>query len=100
MEFSIRLGPLTIPWIARIEGVSLRGFTDRQLRGPFQQWQHRHSFKALDDASTEVYDEITATLDPRPLAFLLGLGMWLGLPLLFAYRARKTRSILATQEGV
>src|SRR5512146_2277357 len=58
MDFILGVGPISINWVARIEGVSPTDFTDRQLRGPFAKWVHRHSFKSLDNQTTEVIDEI------------------------------------------
>lgn len=95
MDFTIWLGPFPIRWLARIENVSPNGFTDRQLRGPFNEWVHRHTFSAADDQITEVKDEINLHLSSQPLLWLVGLGMRLGLPVLFAYRAWKTRKILS-----
>ncbi len=94
MAFTMWLGPLAVPWMARVEDVSPEGFRDRQLRGPFEQWSHRHSFRALDRATTEVVDEVTARLKRHPLWGPVGLAMWLGLPLLFAFRGWKTRRLL------
>lgn len=48
MAFTMWIGPLPARWLARIEDVSSEGFTDRQLRGPFDAWVHRHSFSAVD----------------------------------------------------
>jgi ligand-binding SRPBCC domain-containing protein len=94
IEFTIWLGPLPMRWQARIEDVSSRGFTDRQLRGPFQEWNHHHAFVPLSEVETEVVDEIHATLRPHGVWGLVGWAMWLGLPALFAYRAWKTRRLL------
>ena len=94
MDFSVGVGPMSIRWVARIEHVSSNGFTDLLIHGPFAEWVHRHSFNALDDQTTEVVDDITLRLCSHPLWWLVGMGMWAGLPILFAYRARKTRRIL------
>lgn len=59
MDFSPGVGPISIRWVARIEGVSPNGFTNRQMRGPFAEWFHRHSFIALDSQNTAVVDEIS-----------------------------------------
>ena len=93
-DFTLWIGPLPVRWIARIEQVSDEGFVDRQLRGPFGAWRHHHHFISLDADTTEVHDEVTAELHPNPGWKLVGLGMWLGLPLLFAYRGWRTRKIL------
>jgi ligand-binding SRPBCC domain-containing protein len=94
MDFTIWLGPLPIRWVARIEGVSKEGFSDRQLRGPFKDWVHRHSFVRVDDRTTQVQDQIEANFRPHLLWGPVGLGMWLSLPLMFSYRARQTRKYL------
>ena len=94
MDFTLWLGPLPIRWQARIEQVSASGFTDRQLRGPFKEWVHRHSFVKVDEQTTEVVDEVTLQLRSHPLWWLAGMGMRLSLPVLFAYRAWKTGRIL------
>ena len=94
MDFALWLGPLPLRWLARIENVSAAGFTDRQLRGPFEHWVHRHAFVAVDETTSQVVDEIEASLRKHPLWGLVGLGMWLSLPLLFAYRGWKTRQLL------
>jgi ligand-binding SRPBCC domain-containing protein len=94
MDFTMWLGPLPVHWLARIEAVSAAGFTDRQLRGPFTEWAHQHLFRAVDENTTDVMDEITFRLRLHPLWGPVGLGMWLGLPVLFAFRAWKTKRML------
>jgi ligand-binding SRPBCC domain-containing protein len=94
MAFTLWLGPLPVHWMASIEDISQAGFTDRQLSGPFSEWVHRHSFIRLDDHTTEVVDQISLKLKPRPVWGLVGLAFTLGLPALFAYRAWKTRRLL------
>jgi ligand-binding SRPBCC domain-containing protein len=94
MDFTLWLGPLPMRWLARIEDVGNNGFVDRQLRGPFDSWVHRHSFRLVNETTTEVIDEVEAELKKHPWWRLVGLGMWLTLPILFAYRGWKTRSLL------
>jgi ligand-binding SRPBCC domain-containing protein len=94
MEFTLWLGPLPVRWVARIEAVSVNGFTDRQLSGPFAKWVHRHIFTAVDEQTTEVADEISLRLRSHPLWWLVGMGIRLGLPALFAFRAWKTKGML------
>ena len=94
-DYTIRWFGLTMPWRTRITeynpGVS---FTDSQVRGPYRSWVHRHTFVSLDEGTTKVVDEIQAGLRWHPLWGAVGLAMWLGLPLLFAYRGWKTRRLL------
>jgi len=97
IDFTMRLGPLPIRWKSRIEAVSVEGFTDRQTHGPFAAWAHRHHFVRLDDHTTEVHDVVEASLRPHLLWGAVGLAMWVGLPLLFTYRAARTRRLLEQQ---
>lgn len=94
VEFTLWMGPLPLRWHALMDQVSENGFRDRMLSGPFASWVHQHRFIPLDDYTTEVVDEIEASL---PVSFsrrMIALGMWLGTPLLFAYRAWRTRRLL------
>lgn len=94
MDFTMWMGPLPVRWQARVEDISPTGFVDQQVRGPFESWVHRHSFIAVDGVTTQVVDEVEARLRPHALWGLAGLAMWLGLPLLFAYRGWRTRRML------
>lgn len=94
MAFTLWLGPLPVRWQARIENHSASGFTDRQLKGPFKEWVHVHSFELVNDTTTEVIDQVTLQLRPNLIWGLVGLGFYIGLPVLFRYRAWKTRRLL------
>lgn len=99
MAFTMWLGPLPLRWVARVGDVSDSGFIDRQQAGPFQAWTHRHTFVREKAEVTIVVDEIEAELKGHPVWGTIGLAMWLGLPLLFAYRGWKTRRILETPQS-
>lgn len=94
MDFTLWLGPLPMRWLARIEDVTPAGFLDRQVRGPMGSWQHRHSFVPIDASATEVVDDVELTIRPQLLWGVAGLGMTLGMPVLFAFRGWKTRRLL------
>lgn len=91
MDFTMWLGPLPVRWLARIEAVTPTSFVDRQLRGPFTKWIHRHSFAVIDDHTTTVQDHIEAELSSHPFWRLIGSIMWLNMPVLFTFRKFKTR---------
>lgn len=94
MDFTLWLLFIPIRWRARILDVSSNGFLDKQVQGPFASWQHKHIFTSLNELETEVRDEVEATLSTHPLKWLVGAGMWLSMPMLFAFRAWKTRKLL------
>ena len=99
MAFRMWLGPIPVSWRAVISQVSPTGFSDEQLEGPFRRWVHRHLFVPVDEHTTEVVDQVQATIKRHPWWGLVGLAMWLGLPLLFAYRGWKTRRLLERGGG-
>jgi len=90
-EFTLWLGPLPIRWQATHSDVGVNGFSDTQTRGPFKHWYHRHQFDALTESRTLVSDEIQAQPGAHPIWGLVSWGMWFSLPLLFAYRAWRTK---------
>lgn len=94
MDFTLWMGPLPLHWVAQFEDVTPHGFVDRQVRGPMRLWRHRHSFIPVDERATDVLDDVELEIRPHPLWGPVGLGMALGLPVLFAYRAWRTRQLL------
>ena len=94
MDFTLWMGPIPLRWLAKFEQVSLAGFSDRLVRGPFAAWRHQHQFIEIDAHTTEVYDRIEAAYHPNPFWRLVGMEMWLNLPVLFAYRGWRTRKLL------
>jgi ligand-binding SRPBCC domain-containing protein len=94
MVFTVWFGPLPVHWRARIQNVSTHGFEDHQVEGPFREWTHSHRFRALDETTTEVTDEVHLQLKAKLPDLLIGLGMLLGMPILFTDRARRTRRLI------
>ena len=94
MDFTMWLGPLPLRWQARFEDVTATGFVDRMVQGPLAAWSHRHSFVPVDDAQTDVVDELAVDVRRHPVWGPIGLGMSLNLPVLFAYRQWQTRRLL------
>lgn len=101
MDFTLWLGPLPVHWVARFEDITATSFVDRQVRGPMRAWRHHHRFEAIDERTTDVVDEVEVEVRPHVLWGPVGLGMALNLPVLFAYRAWRTRRLLerAFQSG-
>ena len=94
MAFTLWLGPFPLRWLARFEQVSPTGFQDRQIRGPFATWLHRHTFRKIDENTTEVHDHVEGQYQANLFWRLVGMVMWLNLPVLFAFRGWRTRQLL------
>lgn len=58
-EFTLWFGPLPVRWKAIHSNVSPNGFTDTQISGPLQSWQHTHTFTAVSPTTTRVDEHIT-----------------------------------------
>ncbi|MFA0742850.1 MAG: hypothetical protein DFNUSKGM_002982 [Candidatus Fervidibacter sacchari] len=95
VEFCVWVGFIPIRWVARIVQIDEASFTDVQILGPFRHWFHRHRFVPQSDGTTLIVDEIDAALSWHPIRLLVGLLMWLGLPLLFAYRRKATQRLIS-----
>jgi ligand-binding SRPBCC domain-containing protein len=62
IEYRLRLHGLPLRWTARIEDWREgRAFADRQIRGPYRLWHHRHEFEA-DPGGTLVRDHVRYAL--------------------------------------
>lgn len=82
-EFTMWMGPIPVHWKALHSGVSETSFTDTQVEGPMKHWAHTHTFRALDDQTTEVHEHIefqhdgglrglwSRLLFPKPALFAL-----------------------------
>jgi ligand-binding SRPBCC domain-containing protein len=71
IDYRLRLHGLPLRWTSRIEAWERdRAFVDRQLRGPYRLWHHRHEFEAVA-GGTVVRDRVRYAL---PLGALGDLG--------------------------
>jgi hypothetical protein len=58
IDYRLRVHGLPLRWTSRIEDWQPgRSFVDRQLRGPYRLWHHRHTFAAAGEG-TVVRDEV------------------------------------------
>lgn len=102
VELETYLGPIRLCWVAEhTENEPGRLFADRQVRGPFARWNHRHLF--LDDGvgGTIIRDEVD--FDP-PFGWM-GRRIVQGylhnkLTRLFDYRHDITRKIVEARDFV
>jgi ligand-binding SRPBCC domain-containing protein len=98
-EFTMWFGPFPVRWVARHSKVDrLHGFTDSQVKGPMQFWQHTHRFEAVDENTTRIIERVEYLFRPG------WQGWWthilfsaLALRFMFAYRAWVTRRLLKSK---
>ena len=66
IEYRLRLHALPLRWVSRIDEWSEgRGFVDRQVKGPYRLWHHRHEF-VPDGEHTVVRDVVRYALPFGP----------------------------------
>jgi ligand-binding SRPBCC domain-containing protein len=62
IDYRLNVHGVPVRWTSRIdEWEPGRGFVDRQVRGPYRLWRHRHSFSA-QDGGTVVRDVVDYAL--------------------------------------
>ena len=67
IDYRLRVHGIPLRWTSRIEEwVPGRSFVDRQLRGPYKLWHHRHTFRATG-SGTLVRDHVDYALPLGPL---------------------------------
>ncbi len=93
-----RLGPLSATWIAQhFDYQPGSQFSDRQLKGPFACWVHRHGFTPSGEQACVLEDRVDYAL---PLGWLSQLAggrlVRRRIERMFAYRHRVTQADLAS----
>jgi ligand-binding SRPBCC domain-containing protein len=94
-KFTLWAGPLPIRWEALHTNVTQNGFTDTQVKGPYQYWTHHHIFNAIGENTTEIIDEVNAIPNPKFFWGIITRLMLFSLPILFAYRSWRTRQAVS-----
>ncbi|HEX3264824.1 MAG TPA: NAD-dependent epimerase/dehydratase family protein [Candidatus Limnocylindrales bacterium] len=101
LEIDHRIRPLLgIPmlWRSRIEAYDPpHSFVDRQVKGPYRRWEHRHTFTPTSEGGTRIDDEVTYELPLGPLGNLAHVAVVRDQLLeIFRHRARTIESIFTT----
>jgi uncharacterized protein (TIGR01777 family) len=94
-EIVIRKGPIATTLVAVHEEVDPpRQFVDRQERGPFGSWRHRHRFIEGEGGGSVLEDSIAYDLPFGPLGALIRGPFRAELDRQFAFRHARTRADL------
>jgi ligand-binding SRPBCC domain-containing protein len=95
IDYRLRLYGIPIRWRTEItDWDPPYSFVDRQIRGPYAEWVHTHSFEAADDKTTVMSDEVRYRL---PLGMLSDLGHFIvrrQLERIFGFRAEAIEQML------
>jgi ligand-binding SRPBCC domain-containing protein len=95
IDYRLRLRGIPLRWLSRIEEWEHeRAFADRQLRGPYRLWHHRHEF-APRGGGTVVRDRVRYALPLGRLGSLAhGAFVRRDLERIFDYRRAAVRRLL------
>jgi len=69
-------------------------FVDRQIKGPYAEWTHQHTFRTIGEGRTVVEDNVTYSLPALPLGELAQPLVSRQLERIFAYRRETILKIL------
>jgi ligand-binding SRPBCC domain-containing protein len=95
IDYRLRLHGLPLRWQSRIEAWEPeRAFVDRQLRGPYKLWHHRHEFEPCG-ADTLVRDRVHYALPFGALGAVVARSFVArDLDRIFAFRHEAVRTVL------
>lgn len=95
IDFSLSLLGIPFEWKTEISvWEPPHQFVDRQIKGPYAEWVHRHTFRAIGADRTVVEDDVTYSLPSLPLGELAHPLVSRQLERIFTYRRETILKIL------
>lgn len=95
IDYTLRLFGIPIRWRSLIsEWDPPNGFVDEQLKGPYSQWIHRHSFRSNGE-ETIIEDHVRYRLPLWPVSTLVLPLIKMQLRRIFSFREKAIRRILS-----
>ena len=95
IDYELKMRGFPVKWRTEISVWNRpHRFVDRQLRGPYSQWIHTHTFTEIDENSTLVEDEVRYRLPLEPLGDIAHFLVRRELDYIFDYRQKAVAEIL------
>lgn len=96
IDYNLRLRGVPMKWRTEISvwDPPYR-FVDRQIRGPYKQWIHTHTFTEPEKGITVIEDEVRYRLPIEPFGDAIHFLIRKQLDKIFDHRQRTVREILA-----
>jgi ligand-binding SRPBCC domain-containing protein len=95
IDYKLKLHGLPMTWRTEITTWNPPfEFVDTQLRGPYAQWIHRHTFTEIDESKTLIEDEVRYRLPLEPLGDIAHFIVRRELNYIFDYRQKAVKKIL------
>ena len=96
IDYKLKIRGLPVKWRTEISHWDPpREFIDRQLKGPYKQWIHRHTFKELGENKTLIEDEVRYRLPMEPFGDLVHFLIQRELNYIFDFRTKAVAEILS-----
>ncbi len=96
IDYQLRLHGIPMKWRTEISVWDPPfEFVDQQLRGPYSQWIHRHTFTQLEPNRTLIEDEVRYRLPLEPLGDIVHFIVRRQLEYIFDHRQRVVAKLLS-----
>ncbi len=95
IDYRLKLRGLPVTWRTEISvwEPPFR-FVDQQLKGPYKQWIHTHTFTEIDPGTTLIEDEVRYRLPMEPLGDIAHFMVRRELDYIFDFRQKAVAEIL------
>ena len=95
IDYRLKLRGFPVKWRTEIHVWDPpHAFVDRQIRGPYKQWVHRHSFFEIDKNTTLIEDEVKYRLGFSPFGEVAHFLVRRELDYIFDYRQARVAELL------
>ncbi len=96
IDYKLRMRGLPVTWRTEISVWNPpHEFVDQQLKGPYKQWIHTHTFTELEPNKTLIEDEVRYRLPLEPLGDIAHFFVVRELNYIFNYRQKVVAEILS-----
>lgn len=100
LKYKFYMFNIPLNWHAEImERTAGRSFKDKQIRGPFQHWYHKHEFKPLE-GGTLIFDQVEYRLPFFQVGSVVLPFVKKRLDYLFSYRKKALAKIMSDTPGL
>jgi ligand-binding SRPBCC domain-containing protein len=100
IDYRLRLRGFPIVWRTEIsEWDPPHKFVDRQLRGPYAQWIHTHTFTELSPSETKIKDEVRYRLPLEPFGDAMHWLIRRELDYIFDFRQKTVTELLLSKRA-
>jgi ligand-binding SRPBCC domain-containing protein len=95
IDYKLKMRGLPVKWRTEISVWDPpHKFVDQQLKGPYKQWIHHHTFTELESNKTLIEDEVRYRLPMEPLVDIAHFFVVRELNYIFDYRQKAVAEIL------